>query len=54
MSRKRYEGGNIKFGKSSRFSSSDSREMSRKQSKQEFPGPGHYEVPSIFDRHTIK
>lgn len=52
---RRYGGGNIKFGKSSRFNSADSQELiSRKESKGEIPGPGHYEVKSSFDRHLVK
>ena len=52
---KKYGGGNIKFGKSSRFNSGESQELiSQKASKSEIPGPGHYEVKSVFDRHIIK
>ena len=52
---RRYDGGNIKFGKSSRFNSADSQDvLSRKGSKVEIPGPGHYEAKSTFDRHMIK
>lgn len=52
---RRYDGGNIKFGKSSRFNYvSDSPQLGKNNLKEEVPGPGYYQVKSIFDRHLIK